>query len=810
MQNLGPVSLGMSILAGSLGLALVGCGGSGSSGTQPTGALPGPPAVTTPAPAGTAPSITTPPASQTIVAGLTATFTVVASGSGPLTYQWQDNGTNIAGATGASYTTPATKTQNSGSSYQVIVANSAGSITSNAAILTVTSMPTSAPCAAAPTAPTGLVATASASSVNLNWIAATVSPGCTISSYKVYRSTTSGFTPSSGNLLTSTMTNTRYTDSVLVPSTYYYVVEAIDAFGASLASNQVITTITTGVTLPTSNTPDFGPNVQIFDPAEPAVTIQAAVDSAFHSQLLSDTAQFGGQRFVFLFKPGKYGPLFANLGYYTTLAGLGLNPDDVSFAQGDMNVDSGWNLGDTANATQNFWRSAENMAITPASGTDRWAVSQAAPMRRMHIRGNLTLGPSNQAPGRGFASGGFIADSRIDGQVTSGSQQQWYSRDSSMGGWSGGVWNMVFSGVQGAPTQGFPVANKNTVLATTPVSREKPYLYVDGSGNYNIFVPSLRTNATGTTWPNTPGTSIPMSQFYVASPADSTATLNAALAQGLNLFFTPGVYKLTETLHVTRADTVVTGIGFPTLVPNGGVNALMVDDVDGVKISNLLFDAGTVNSPALVTVGTTGSHVNHAANPSSVQDVFFRIGGAVAGISTTSLIVNSDNTIIDHIWAWRADHGVVPTGWTINMAANGLIVNGDNVLATGLFVEHYQNYEVLWNGNGGETIFFQNEMPYDPPTQAAWRSGANGYAAYKVADTVTAHQGWGMGSYCYFNVNPTIQADHGFEVPVAPGVQFHSLLTVPLGGGTIDNIINGTGGPAQGTTALPVSLVSFP
>jgi hypothetical protein len=256
---------------------------------------------------------------------------------------------------------------------------------------------------------------------------------------------------------------------------------------------------------------------------------------------------------------------------------------------------------------------------------------------------------------------------------------------------------------------------------------------------------------------------------------------------------------------------VVTGIGFPTLVPNGGVDALMVDDVDGVKISNLLFDAGTVNSPVLVTVGTAGSHVNHAADPPSVQDVFFRIGGAVAGISTTSLIVNSDNTIIDHIWAWRADHGVVPTGWTINMAANGLIVNGDNVLATGLFVEHYQNYEVIWNGNGGETIFFQNEMPYDPPTQAAWRNGANGYAAYKVADTVTSHQGWGMGSYCFLDVNPTIHADHGFEVPVAPGVQFHSLLTVSLGGmGVIDNVINNTGGPTEGTGTLPVTLVSFP
>ena len=672
---------------------------------------------------------------------------------------------------------------------------------------------TTASCAAAPAAPTGFAAAVSSGSVSLSWATATVSTGCTVSAYNIYRSTTSGFTPSSANLLASSGTKTTYADSAPAASTYYYLVEAVDAFGTSPASSQVTATVSSGTsspTLPTSNTPNFGPNVQIFDPSIPAATIQAAITNAFQSELLSSTAQFGTQRFVFLFKPGTYGTLFANLGFYTSIAGLGLNPDDVSFPKGDMNVDSGWNLGDTANATQNFWRSAENMAITPASGTDRWAVSQAAPLRRMHIRGNLTMGPSNQGNGQGFSSGGYIADSRIDDQVSSGSQQQWYTRDSSMGSWTGGVWNMVFSGVQGGPTQGFPNTNKNTVLAQTPVSREKPYLYIDGSGNYNIFVPALRTNASGTTWPNTPGTSIPMSQFYVASPADSTATLNAALAQGLNLFFTPGVYQITQTIHITRADTIVTGMGFPTLIPNGGVNTMTVDDVDGVKISNLLFDAGTVNSAALLTVGVAGSHVNHSADPSSVQDVYFRVGGALAGVATTSLIVNSDYAIVDNIWAWRADHGAVPTGWTINMGANGLIVNGDNVLATGLFVEHYQNYQVIWNGDAGETIFFQNEMPYDPPTQATWRTGANGYAAYKVADTVTSHQGFGMGSYCFFNVNPSIQADRGFEVPVASGVQFQSLLTVALGAGTIDNVINDTGGPAEGTDVVPVNVASFP
>ena len=565
-------------------------------------------------------------------------------------------------------------------------------------------------------------------------------------------------------------------------------------------------------TLPTSDTPDFGPNVRIFEPSTPAATIQAAVDQAFNAQLRSPTAQFGTQRHVFLFKPGTYGRVWANVGFYTTVAGLGLNPDDVTI-NGAVNVDSGWNFGDESNATQNFWRSMENLSIVPEGGTNRWAVSQAAPMRRVHIRGNLTLAPSNQDNGQGYSSGGYLADSIVDGVVSSGSQQQWYTRDSRITRWDGGVWNMVFSGVQGAPANAFPNP-PHTTLATTPVTREKPYLYVDSAGLYRVFVPAVRRNSAGATWPNTAGTSIPMREFYVAKPGDSAARINSALAQGLNLFFTPGTYSLDQTIRVTRANTVVTGIGFPTLIPNNGVEALNIADVDGVKVSGLTFDAGTTNSPTLMSVGQAGVHTDHAANPISLQDVFFRIGSSVQGKATTTLAVHSDDTIIDHIWAWRADHGGAPTGWTVNTGDTGLIVNGDDVLATGLFVEHYQKYEVIWNGNRGRTIFFQNEKPYDVPNQAAWIGPrGNGYAAYKVADTVTDHELWGGGSYCYFNVNPTVRVDRGFEVPNRSGVRLHSIITVSLGDvGTIGNVVNDTGGavpnPAGNTT--PRQVVNYP
>ncbi len=550
-----------------------------------------------------------------------------------------------------------------------------------------------------------------------------------------------------------------------------------------------------------SNTPDFGPNVYIFDPSMSSSSIQTTLNNVFNTQKVN---QFGTQRYALLFKPGTYS-VEANIGYYTSIQGLGQNPDDVTI-NGDVTVDS---FDGTGNATQNFWRSAENMAINPSAGNDRWAVAQAGPFRRMDVHGGLELYPASY----GYASGGYIADTKVSGQVSSVSQQQWYSQDSNFGSWSGSVWNMVFSGVTGAPAQSFP-SPPMTTLGSTPVSRDVPYLYVDSSGNYHVFLPSLRTGSVGASWANgpTPGTSLPMSQFFVATPSDTAAQINAALAQGCNLFFTPGVYNIDQTINVTNPDTVVLGIGMPTLIPVGGVNTMQVADVDGVRIDGLLFDAGTTNSNALLTIGPAGSSASHASNPISVQDTFFRIGGDITGKATNSLVVNANNTLIDDIWAWRADHGNSGTvGWTINTAAHGLIVNGNNVLATGLFVEHYQNYEVQWLGNGGETIFFQNEMPYDPPNQAAWMNGSSdGFASYEVGPAVTSHQAYGMGSYCYFNVNKSVVADHAFETPTGSGIHFHDILTVSLGGvGVIEHVINSTGGPTPSSTT-PVDITTYP
>jgi hypothetical protein len=575
--------------------------------------------------------------------------------------------------------------------------------------------------------------------------------------------------------------------------------------------------------------PDFGPNVIVFDRSMPTNQIKATVDAIANQQVDNE---FGTQRYALLFMPGTYGsaasPLDLQVGYYTEVAGLGASPTDVTI-NGHIDVYNRCLTPTNCIALDNFWRSLSNLTINVAglkdcrASAEFWAVSQAAPMRRVNITGgNLTLLDYCTA-GPQYASGGFIADSQT-GFVINGSQQQFLVRDSSIGGWSNGVWNQVFSGVLGAPAQNFPptASNKNpyTTLAASPVTREKPFLYVDSSDHYNVFIPALRTNSSGTTWANGPagGSSIPIERFFIAKPSDSAKAINDALARGLNLILTPGVYQLDRPIEIKHPDTVVLGLGFPTLVPETGGAAMSVADVKGVKLAGLLFDAGPVNSPVLLLVGTRHDHRSDPVyprsdpgDPTSIQDVFFRIGGAALGMATTSLVVNSDNVLLDDIWAWRADHGN-GVGWTLNTADTGLIVNGDNVTAYGLFVEHYQKYQVIWNGEHGRTIMFQNEMPYDPPNQAAWgHDDVLGFAAYKVADRVETHEGWGLGSYCFFNVDPTIHAARGFEVPDEPGIKLHDLLTVSLGGvGVIDHVVNNTGAPAQGVATIPSYLAGYP
>jgi hypothetical protein len=575
---------------------------------------------------------------------------------------------------------------------------------------------------------------------------------------------------------------------------------------------------------------NFGPNVYIFTPSMTRSEIQTIVDAVAKQQISN---QFGTERYALLFEPGTYGtssdPLNFQVGYYTTVAGLGQSPSDVVI-NGSVDVRNQCFGAGNCIALDNFWRSLSNLTIhvnTPNAGCysgEFWAVSQAAPMRRVHVtNGNMTL--MDYCSGPSYASGGFIADSQFDGgTIISGSQQQFLVRNSQLDGWTNGVWNQVFSGVVNAPAQCFP-AQKScggpyTTVATSPVTREAPYLYQDSTGQYNVFVPSVQHNTVGTSWANaaTPGESISINRFFIAQPGDSAETINDALDSGRNLILTPGVYHLDKSIEVKRPNSVVLGIGFPTLIPDNGNVSMNVSSAKGISLSGMIFDAGAINSPALLQVGNEHerSAQEAAADPTALQDVFFRIGGAEAGKATNSLVVNTDNVILDDIWAWRADHGN-GVGWTVNTADTGVVVNGDNVTAYGLFVEHYQKYNVIWNGNNGTDIFFQNELPYDPPSQAAWMEapGVDGYAAFKIGKHVTSFSGYGMGSYSFFNQGVNIYADHAFEVPsTLPAGSLHDLLTIFLstsGAGGILHVVNEAGGSSTiANPDVPVTVVSYP
>jgi hypothetical protein len=517
------------------------------------------------------------------------------------------------------------------------------------------------------------------------------------------------------------------------------------------------------ITLTNVTAPNFGNNVKIFDPSMQMSSIQSTMDG------LKNASEMSTQRTAFLFKPGTYS-VTVPVQYYIHAMGMGMSPDDVNI-NGEVRSDG---------QLIAFWRCAENMSANPPGGNNQWAVSQAAPFRRMHIKGRMTLSA-------GSASGGYFSDCKIDGQISPGSQQQFYFRNCQLNGWqNSGMWNFLFHGVVNAPADRWPSGPEYSVT-TVPLVREKPFLIIDNAGNYSVFVPALRTNSQGTTWYNaTPaGVSIPIDQFYIAQAgADNATTINAALAQGKNLLLTPGIYNVTAPIQVLRPNTVVLGLGLPSIVSQNGNGGIKVADVDGVTIAGLMFDAsGTTELPVQLQIGDTKTSVSHAANPTFLYDIFCRIGGYVAGKVSVNVLINSNNVVFDHCWIWRADHGT-GVGWTSNVSKNGMIINGDDVICYGQFMEHHHQYQTIWKGERGRNYFFQCETPYD--AQNWTHDGIRGYAGYKVGDSVTTHEAWSLGVYLFFNPGAD---DNAIEVPKMPGVKMHRMFTF----GAIAHVCNGVG-----------------
>ncbi len=529
----------------------------------------------------------------------------------------------------------------------------------------------------------------------------------------------------------------------------------------------------------------LGENVFVFDPGMDMNEIQNLMDTIFKRQS-GRRSEFSRNRYAFLFKPGKYN-LDIRVEYYMQILGLGTSPDDVII---NGAVRSNTTHGNSV--LTNFWRGVENLTVIPTTDTTVvWGVSQAAPMRRVHIKGNLQLFD------KGYASGGFLANSLVDGTVKSGPQQQWFSRNTDWKEWIGSNWNMVFVGVPNPPAGEWP-EKPFTKIAKTPEVREKPYLIYDDAG-YKVILPELKKNSSGPDWVkgNQDKRSVSFNDFYIAKPGtDNSETINSALKRGKNILITPGIYTLNKALSVTRPGTVIIGLGMPSLLPVNGNAAVEIADVDGVTVAGVLIDAGLKPSQALFVVGEPGSVKNHESDPTFLYDIFFRVGGPSEGSASSCLVINSNNVFGDHVWLWRADHGN-GVGWYKNRCANGLIVNGDDVTFYGLFNEHFQEYQTLWNGNNGRVYFYQSEMPYDPPTVDSWKhDGVYGYASYKVSDNVKTHEAWGIGIYNVFYDAPVI-VDNAIETPVSLEKDIHHIIIFWLNGNkdsVVKSVINGKGG----------------
>ncbi|MFZ0185928.1 MAG: adenylyl cyclase [Streptosporangiaceae bacterium] len=618
------------------------------------------------------------------------------------------------------------------------------------------------------------------------------------------------------------------------------VAAPLSAGAAVLPSQAPASSVCPGATVPA-----FGPNVCVFSDTMSQASIQTDLNNIAIQQV-PVASQFDSQRYAVFFQPGTYGsaadPLVFQVGYYTEVAGLGAMPQDT-VVDGAIDVFNNLCTAGTSNCNSedNFWRSLSNLELnvhlpssTPAyappvvdaygagcaNSEESWSASQADPIRRAIINGSVVF--QDYCAADDYASGGFIADSKVSGDLDFYGNEQYMVRNSDVGGANGcpnGLWNTVYSGVHGAPAAAFSgQCQQNTVVPTSPVTEEEPFLYTDPHGNYQVFVPAVQHDSSGPSWSGgtEAGASIPLSRFFVANPSTPVVAIDIALALGKNLILAPGVYDLDQPIVVSRADTVILGLGFATLVPQHGSAAIVVVPNDGVKLSGLIIDAGPVNSPSLLSVGFPGPA--NAGDPDLIQDVFFRIGGAESTpvSATVSLLDNASNSIIDDVWAWRADHGN-DVGWTKNKGNTGLIVTGNNVTAYGLAVEHYQKYEVIWSGQGGSDIFFENELPYDPPSQSAWMASPtqDGYPAFLVSPGVKTFQGYGMGSYVAFSqTTATLHDAEAFQSPDTPGVQFHNIFAVWItGSGGDDSIINGVGGPVTSThpgAVEPVDVMSYP
>jgi hypothetical protein len=690
------------------------------------------------------------------------------------------------------------------------------------------------------------------------------------------------------------------------------------------------------------------PGIYFVQGADGSNTLKTINKSLLAQQ--QNTAQWTNKHYAVLVAPGTYNlaagwspadttPPTFELGYYTQVAGVGLDNSQTNLFPGvEVHNQCGLNQGDPVpmwgqmppqgnepgqigmctkvGGLNNFWRGVENLTMDPSllpqSSNPSYgpslllAVSQASPLRNLHVLGtdkNLLLCDwhgSNYSCG--YTSGGFMANSKVDGSFIPGAQQQWITRNSDLARSEMAIWNSVFVGnnvsewiwkpqdasqktnpylpsnsnaswinpdVVG-PIQNYPL----TLQSTMPtVIREKPFVTCTDTCNddnpiWKIALPQLREVGSKGSLSNFNDANlidIDNNVFYLSAKtsgvtvssddiitvnAEVIANINQALSNGNSLLIAPGVYHLDGgTINVSQNGSVVLGLGMPSLVCTNGpcLNVTAQQDVD---VAGITFDAGYTMTPALLQIGQANQDdFSNPNKPVVLHDVFVRVAETQYSTRQTpdrqtfaGIIIYTNNVIGDNLWIWRADHDKASyvnevannnlVQWDQDIGYYGLIVNGNNVSIYGLAVEHWRDYQTLWNGNNGKVYFYQSELPYTIPTSgtSAWQchsspdpqnlslgsaDSKNVCASYMVNSTVNSHFATGLGIYSYFANNP-VKAPSAIIAPTnSSQVVLEHMVTNWLDGNLasgITNILASNTSKDQcfGYSTLPASGVNVP
>ena len=482
-----------------------------------------------------------------------------------------------------------------------------------------------------------------------------------------------------------------------------------------------------------------------------------------------------------------------------------------------------------------FWRSGENFASYAKQGL-KWAVSQAAPLRRVHVGNDLYL-----HDGAAYASGGHLANTKVDGHTYAGGQQQYLMRNVDFqGGMSGGAWSMVHVGNIGdvpASSPGTETSPAITVVDTPKVRIEKPYVALqDGGKRFDLRVPRPLFDAEQTVGPLFDVTLEDARDFTrvrVVREDEPVSRIQEALDDGKDVVLAPGIFYLDVTIKIRTPNQVILGVGLASLVaPSDGSPCIHVaPSVAGVRIAGIMLEASEkdTNMPSpdmpatLLEWGDEGViDAGQKESPGALFDVFCRVGGATIGrrdaiAVDTMMRLHSGNIVGDNLWLWRADHAELGPSEEANYpnistifwqtekneyrVETGIEVFGDDVTMYGLAVEHANGHQTVWSGDRGVVHFYQNEFPY-----GVLRSyGESDFRGFLLKDHVREHDLYSPGIYSNFR-NDNVVVSTAIEHPESPFITIHNPFTVKLdNNGGIDSIVNDKGGAAH-IKGIPIRM----